>query len=362
MQAGTCISFVAVVHCACKYPLGWKGHILSSFPERLGYAVSKPVSPESLRELRAGIKRDIAAGADSIAIDVDDVDVLDSPVIAALISILRDSRERGATVRLRATRAGILDTLRVTGLDQVFTIVSNDAAPAAPASAARAKRPKGRRAAGLVVGVLFAAAAILRGQPTAAGEFTPLDIVHNVAAQNAAMRTYRAAVSIEFALRSFPYVSQHLQGTSYYERPDNYEIVFDGVPSYAKGFDKLYTDIGDPSSWPARFNMTLLGQESVAGHSDVVVRLVQKVRGMIDHEDVRVDPAAWHIDEMEWHYYNGGTIAMTQEYENVGGFTVLAKQHATIRIPFVHAAAEAVYHDYQTNVAIDDSVFTRTKH
>jgi len=337
---------------------------LSSSLERLGYAVLKPVSPESLRELRATIKRDIAAGADSIAVDVDDIDHLDSPIIAALISILRDSRECGVQVRLRATRQGILDTLRVTGLDQVFTIVSNVAAPlpAPPARATAAKRPKSRRAAALLAGAVFAAAAILRGQATAADEFAPLDIVHKVAAQNAAMRTYRASFSIDVALRSFPYVSQHLQGTSYYERPDNYEIVFDNVPSYAKGFDKIYTDVGDPSSWPARFSMTLVGQDEVSGHSDLVVRLVQKVRGMIDHEDVRVDPAAWHIDEMEWHYYNGGTIAMTQEYETVGGFTVLAKQHATIRIPFLHAAAEAVYHDYQTNVAIDDSVFTRNKH
>ena len=53
---------------------------------------------------------------------------------------------------------------------------------------------------------------------------------------------------------------------------------------------------------------------------------------------------------------------MSQEYERVGGFDVLAKQHATIRIPFVHAGAEAVYNDYQTNVSIDESVFTRTKH
>ena len=64
---------------------------------------------------------------------------------------------------------------------------------------------------------------------------------------------------------------------------------------------------------------------------------------------------------MEWHYYNGGVISMSQEYQSVAGFMVLAKQHATIHIPFVHAAAEATYGDYRTNVAIDDSIFTREK-
>jgi hypothetical protein len=52
---------------------------------------------------------------------------------------------------------------------------------------------------------------------------------------------------------------------------------------------------------------------------------------------------------------------MSQSYEDVGGYSVLAEQHATIRIPFVHAAADAVYDDYKTNVSIDDSVFAGKK-
>jgi hypothetical protein len=81
---------------------------------------------------------------------------------------------------------------------------------------------------------------------------------------------------------------------------------------------------------------------------------------MIDHEDVAIDPERAHIDSMEWYYYNGGMISMTQEFKHVGGFDVLASQHATIRIPFVHAAADAAYTSYETGVPIDDAVFTRT--
>jgi hypothetical protein len=307
----------------------------------------------------------VGAGASSVAIDVDDIGVLDSPIIGGLISILRDARERGASVTLRATRKSILDTLRITALDKVFTIVSTDepAAVPAPPPPLRATRAKNNRAVATILAAAFAFASVLGPRPGNAGEQpSPAEIVDNVVAQNADMRSYRAAVSVDFALRSFPYVSQHLQGTSYYERPGNYEIVFDSVPSYAKGFDKLYTDIGDPSSWPRRFDMSLVGEADFVGHRDLIVRLVQKVRGMIDHEDVMIDPALWHVDEMDWHYYNGGEISMSQEYERVGGFSVLAKQHATIHIPFVHAAADAVYQNYQTNVAIDDSVFTKVKH
>jgi hypothetical protein len=53
---------------------------------------------------------------------------------------------------------------------------------------------------------------------------------------------------------------------------------------------------------------------------------------------------------------------MSQDYETVGQFSLLARQHATIRIPYIHASAEAAYTDYHTNVAIDDAVFTKEQH
>jgi len=82
---------------------------------------------------------------------------------------------------------------------------------------------------------------------------------------------------------------------------------------------------------------------------------------MIDHENVLVDPAAWQIDAMEYHYNNGGTIVMTQKYREEGPFVVLASQTATIDIPHISATAYASYTDYHTNVAVDDSVFTKVR-
>ena len=49
----------------------------------------------------------------------------------------------------------------------------------------------------------------------------------------------------------------------------------------------MYSDIGDPTSWARRFDLSIVGRREVAGHSDLVMRLVQKVRGMIDHQDRR---------------------------------------------------------------------------
>jgi anti-anti-sigma regulatory factor len=326
--------------------------------------LSKPVTPDALSAFRDAVRRALDEGVRALLVDLDELGTLDSPTIAALILALREARERSAVLSLRASRQPILETLRITALDRVFTIVMPIAAlaerrPPGPSPARRRKRS--RFVASIALGLTVLAGA--SGNRAAAGMTPePLDAIHNVIDNDAKIASYESTVSVDIHLRSFPYLSQHLDGTTYFKRPDNFEVVFQKVPPVAKGFDKLYSDIDDPTSWERRFDMSFEGERVVAGHRDLVIRLVQKVRGMIDHEDVAIDPATWRIDAMEWHYYNGGFIGMSQQYQNVGGYSVLATQHATIRIPYVHAAADATYSDYKTNVAIDDSVFTKAKH
>jgi anti-anti-sigma regulatory factor len=333
---------------------------LSDFSETPVFRLSKPATPETLELLRASVERSLEDGVRSMIVDIDDLIVLDAPVISSLIGLLRTVRAGGALVSLRASRTSILDTLRLTALDKVFTVVTVAPAAQPVAKAPAAKRGFGRRVASLIaLGALGAFALAPAGRASASdATATPERLISAVIAQNAYVSSYRAHVSVDFKLRSFPYLTQHLDGTTYYKKPDNFEVVFNNVPSYAKGFDKLYSDIDDPSSWARRFDLSLVGEKKFGDHSDVVIRLVQKVRGMIDHEDVAIDPERSHIDAMEWYYYNGGTIAMTQEFARIGSCDVLAKQHATIHIPFVHAAADASYTNYETGIAIDDAVFT----
>ncbi len=125
---------------------------------------------------------------------------------------------------------------------------------------------------------------------------------------------------VDLRMTSFPFIRQHLDGTTYYKRPSNYEVVFDKVPPLAKGFDKMFADVGDPSSWEKRFVVTYEGERDYNGRKDIELRLVQRVRGMIDHETVLVDPATWSIDSIRYDYYNGGHITMTQTFREVGGY------------------------------------------
>jgi len=318
-------------------------------------------STAELSALFASANSELAAGAKRLHIDLEALERLDSPVIACLITILRAARQDGGDVALGATRPAILDTLRVTGLDKLFpreAAPEGGAPPRTPPPAAKKKRALRRAVAG-IAGLVVALGGQWTSPASASSQTQPDELVAHLAAQNPDMRSYQARLHVDFQLRTFPYIAQHLDGTAYFKRPDNYEVVFSNVPSYARGFDKLFADIGDPADWQRRFQISLAGQRRLAGREDVVIRLVQRVRGMIDHEDVAVDTHAWRIDQMEWHYYNGGVISMTQDYQSVDGFNVLKAQHATIRIPYIHASAEGRYDSYRTNVAIDDSLFTR---
>ncbi len=79
-------------------------------------------SPPDLSAFRRELTRTLDAQKCNLRIDLNEVETLSSPLLATLIAILRDARERGSSVLLRTGRRRILDTLRITALDKVFTV------------------------------------------------------------------------------------------------------------------------------------------------------------------------------------------------------------------------------------------------
>jgi outer membrane lipoprotein-sorting protein len=170
--------------------------------------------------------------------------------------------------------------------------------------------------------------------------------------RNPSLESYRARVHVDVRMLNFPFLAPKLDGTSYYRRPDTYEVVFDRVPSYAKGFEKLFNDVGDAAAWEKDQNITVAGTRSIDGRPTIVLRLTKKIHSTIlDHSLAYVDSASYTLTRMEWYYTSGGKISMSQEYGQEGPYWVPSAQHATIDIPHVHAVADAKYGEYQTNVA-----------
>jgi hypothetical protein len=178
--------------------------------------------------------------------------------------------------------------------------------------------------------------------------------------RNPSLESYRARVHVDVRMLNFPFLSPKLDGTSYFKRPDSYVVAFDRVPGYAKGFEKIFNDAGDPANWQRDNVVSFDGVQQVDNRPMLELRLTKKIHSTIlDHAIAYVDPASFELNRMEWYYTSGGKIVMRQWYRSEGGFNLLSQQHADINIPHVHAVADSSYATYQTNVAVDDAVFTK---
>jgi hypothetical protein len=196
-------------------------------------------------------------------------------------------------------------------------------------------------------------AAVVATAPVQSAPAMPPDahaVIAKMLARNPALQSYKARVHVDIRMLNFPFLAPKLDGTSYYRRPDTYEVTFDRMPGYAKGFQHLFDDIGDPAAWEKDQNVALDGTTSLWGHPMIVLRLTKKIHSdILDHTLAYVDPYSYALMEMEWDYTSGGKIVMNQKYQQEGSSWVLSAQHADINIPHVHAVADASYDAYQTN-------------
>jgi anti-anti-sigma regulatory factor len=284
-------------------------------------------------------------------------DTLPPDTVSMLVGGLRQLREVGGAIAIEPTTAAVRDAMALYGLDRVFAL---------PLDPEEAPRSRSRRwvqrmaAASMMVIALLAGgwpAKALAQNETATPD--PATVLERVIERNPDLSSYQGRLHVDIRMVSFPFIREHLDATTYYKRPSNYEVVFDKLPSYAKGFERLYTDIGDPANWSKRFVITSAGESDFEHHRDLALRLVLRNRGMIDHETVLVDPTTWTIDQIRYDYYNGGSITMSQHFETLGTYTLLISQRADISIPHIRAVAIGSYSDYQTNVAVNDAVFEK---
>jgi hypothetical protein len=286
-------------------------------------------------------------------------DILPAPIVATLVAGLRRLREVGGSMVVVPESVAIRDALALHGLDRVFAPPLEEAP--APRNGGRWQRAGRACVAALVACVVSLTAAVtpVRAQSPEGVSNDAALILERVIARNPELNSFQGRMHVDIKLRSFPFFREHLDGTTYYKRPSNYEVVFDHLPAYARGFEKLYTDVGDPSNWAKHFVITYEGETAYEGRLDLKLHMVQRVRGMIDHETVLIDPNQFTIDQIRYDYYNGGHITMSQSFRPVGDYLLLAAQTAEIAIPHVSAIASGSYDGYQTNVAVDDAVFER---
>jgi anti-sigma B factor antagonist len=329
-------------------------------------------SPEALRaQLADATRATLDQGKAILVVGLDALAKLDDPALASLIVGLRTMRAAGGTVKIVTQSEEHRQQLAITGLDKVFEIFASradaeDGGSAPLASTAERLRFAIRAASAAVVllaGIVLWPTAISAQEGAGAVPSDPvaLRVLAKLIERNPSLQSFEAGMRVDVKMISFPFLRPTLTGKTYYKRPANYEVVFDRVPPYAKGLEHLYADIGDPSTWDRRFVITPDGTRVVNGRREISLRMVQRVRGMIEHEEVLIDEPSWTVTELQYHYYNGGTIALRQGFTMVNGYAMVTSQIATIAIPHVRAVAVATYSDFRTNVAIDDAIFAKNR-
>ena len=212
---------------------------------------------------------------------------------------------------------------------------------------------KTKRPAAFLMAALFVAATAVA---QSSAPRTASDVIKGIEARNASLKSFQARMHVQVRMLSFPWLSPHLDGTAYYKRPANYEVVFDHPPSYMRGVDKLFADIDDPQGWLKDSNVKFSGLQTVAGHQYLVLTMTKKIYSdQIKDTVAYVDPSTYAVARMEWHYFKG-TITMTQSYRSEGGYSVIASQHVDANYR-VRAVADSTFDPYKTNVPVPDSVF-----
>lgn len=152
---------------------------------------------------------------------------------------------------------------------------------------------------------------------------------------------YTADVKLRVHLRVFPWISITLHGNEAYKHPGIYHFIFRGVPKAVDRFSDLAYDLGDASTWPARYDISLLSPATP--DSDPVLRLLPKKRGMVKTLDVTIDQTRGHILKAVWNRFDGGTITLVQHYDAVGTHEIVSEQDAAIRIRGIKADLVAEY-------------------
>jgi hypothetical protein len=187
----------------------------------------------------------------------------------------------------------------------------------------------------------------------------PLDARTNalfkrMVALNAHLRSYKATVKFDVALKTFPYISPSLDGNVYYKAPDKRTVTFDVLPAIASQFKKVYPNLDAPAQWPLKYDVAVMSDEA----GTTLFRLVPKINGRVEHLDVKVSDSDATTTGYTWTYKDGGSVTFDQSYETIDGDFLVQKQIGHVDLPAYKADVSSVFTDYKINVAVADSLFT----
>ena len=183
-----------------------------------------------------------------------------------------------------------------------------------------------------------------------------VDLLQRMGAINPSLRSYTATMHAHVVLTSLLGFSADLVGTYYHKDPNLDKLVItQGLPGIAKQFSELYPHIESPARWSQIFDVTMMGDDGTTA----TFKLVPRKRGNIDHIDAMVDDKTATVKSMTWHYYNGGSAIMNNNYSTIDGNVLITSQTGKVDEPSYKGDISSTLSDYKINPPIDDKVFAQ---
>ena len=180
------------------------------------------------------------------------------------------------------------------------------------------------------------------------------DLFARMVALNADLRSYKADLHAQVALKTFPYINPTIDGSLYFKSPNREAAIFDTLPALASQFKKVYPRVPLPSQWPSVYTIALRGDANGA----TSFRLVPIKNGRVEHLDVTVSDATATITSYTWTYKDGGYITFQQSYKAIGNDYLIDKQTGHVELPSYKADVTNTLSNYKLNVPISDEVFS----
>jgi hypothetical protein len=203
-----------------------------------------------------------------------------------------------------------------------------------------------------IVFAVLAAASLALAAPASAQD----DLLARMAALNPNLHSFTAAMHVDVAMLTFPFLKIHLEGTYYHEAPDRDKVVFSsGVPAVAQQFNKLYAHIEPPSRWRDVYDIKVVSDNGTV----TTYRLTPLKQGNVDHVDVRASDRNATVQWQRWNYVNGGYAEMRNYYKTVEGNVVIASQNGHVEEPNYTADLSSTIDAYKINAPVNEAVFTQ---
>jgi hypothetical protein len=189
--------------------------------------------------------------------------------------------------------------------------------------------------------------------PAASAQTASLDLLARATNPNPTLNSYTASAQLSARLHAVISVHKTFGGTVYYLRP-NRKIAFQNVPASLSKFKDLVSSTPSYVQATEQYTITPLTDD---GTLSKYTLFPKKSDSRVKSVDVAIDDNSALLQRAQWHYTNGGSLAVDQTYENVGIYRLPSKANVSARFPSYSVDGVLTFSNYQPNAAVSPSVF-----